>query len=529
MSGSDQPSLRRRNPATGRAYTSAELAAENAQQQATSIPSILDETPSGPPSLNRAEPDIVQPDEELDELQVYSALEPEIPSRTPSPPQRTPSADTPPPRTPTQHSQSDMGSNPTGNPPTGSVTGGLGLGQQGATGPTLESLQAAIRVLETRLQQGNASTTSGSGGGNGTAKTMKPQPFKGTETPKQAQDWIRQIRRYLAATKSPEDQWVAIALSYMIDDAAPFAERIEEENLAYQNWSRPPSPDPDAASVADSEDREEPPHYDTWQSFSDEFHIAFIDTDPQETARFELRSLKMETTDKASDHVTEFKNLARRTKYNEEALLDLFKDSLPSRLFSKLAELPKNSRPSTLKEWYQESVEVDRAYHQNKERTKHNKQLNQGSSGKTSSSTKSNSGSNSNQTHNRAQQTQSNQPRNNQNRGGYQGRKQGQRQNSGQNDNNAASSNVCFNCGKTGHWARKCPEPKKPRNQQAVHNRAQNAASSSSASTPAPAASSSSSSNVLDQFNKMNDDELDNHVRALQQLRSKRGFQKRPN
>ena len=36
----------------------------------------------------------------------------------------------------------------------------------------------------------------------------------------------------------------------------------------------------------------------------------------------------------------------------------------------------------------------------------------------------------------------------------------------------------------------------------------------------------SSSSGILDQFSKMGDDELDNHVRALQQLKSKRDFAK---
>lgn len=402
--------------------------------------------------------------------------------------------------------------------------GGLGLTGSGgsdepnplaglsATDPSynaLEALQREINALKASAA-GNKSKSS-------SAKAMKPTAFRGNETSDKADKWIKHVRRYLnSQNEDPVDE-INIALSYMIEDAATFAERIEADNLAWSEWQDSSEAKDTKSDDEEDDDRSdgEPAHYMTWKDFEEEFRRCFIDTDPAETARFDIRDLKMSASDKCADHVNKFKIMARRTSYNDIALIDYFMDSLPPRLYQRLAELPDSIRPKTLKEWYSSAIDADRAYHHSRDRLKQQKP--------TSQPKKQDNNSTASTSHNRAQQTQSNnQQRNN---GGRQGQNSNQRNNNA-NNNRSNDGKSCFNCGEVGHWANKCPKPKKKpnQNQNTTHNRAQTTGSNAQQLQTNNKASGSSS--ILDQFKNMNEDELDNHVRALQQLHSKKVFQK---
>ena len=98
----------------------------------------------------------------------------------------------------------------------------------------------------------------------------------------------------------------------------------------------------------------------------------------------------MHKDQKADEFLTEFKNLAVRTGYDEEALIDMLQRALievPS-LLEKVLQLrvfpeeekakgkkkiPGLYRPETLEEWYTTVGDFDRAWHQSHEQTKNMK------------------------------------------------------------------------------------------------------------------------------------------------------------
>ena len=61
----------------------------------------------------------------------------------------------------------------------------------------------------------------------------------------------------------------------------------------------------------------------TWADFVKDFSKNYIDVDPKLTAKEKLRNLRMGKDQKADDFLNEFKNLATRTSYNDEALVDM--------------------------------------------------------------------------------------------------------------------------------------------------------------------------------------------------------------
>ena len=282
----------------------------------------------------------------------------------------------------------------------------------------------------------------------------KPTDFKGTESARDARNWLISLDRYYRNRKvKSDDEKVNTALSYHVGKAAEFARRIDAELDAFEEWE---------ITEEGKRAEKEPVHCKSWDEFKERFTREFIDVDPVQTAREELRKLRMDLDQKAEEFITEFKNLATETGYDDAALVDMFQVAIPPRITNKILELRKrpkgvspdipNYRPETLDEWYELAADYDRSYRQSRQRMNEIKGQNNNRSKGNTPNTSSSTGS---------------QPKTGQNNGyrsNFRNNTSGG-QDSGNNrrvtfHTRAAkdmSDVICYRCDKKGHISRDCP------------------------------------------------------------------------
>src|SRR5882672_2437375 len=82
----------------------------------------------------------------------------------------------------------------------------------------------------------------------------------------------------------------------------------------------------------------------------------FGDVDEQITSQQKLDVLKQETT--AADYVVKFRTLARKTGYNDVALVAAFRKGINSKILTKIFGFEK--MPKSLEEWFKTSIKLDR-------------------------------------------------------------------------------------------------------------------------------------------------------------------------
>lgn len=283
------------------------------------------------------------------------------------------------------------------------------------------------------------------------SEVRKPTDFKGTENSRDARNWIDSFERYYSNRKVKKDEEkINTTLSYLVGKASDFARRIQKELDTYDAWNE------------DYEGESNPPpapkHCASWADFKKRFLHEFVDADPVQTAREEIRKLRMESDQRAEEFLTEFKNLAIETGYGDEALIDMLQVALIPRITSKILEMRKrpedvdkdvpNYRPETLDEWYEVAGDLDRSYRLTRQRMTEIK----GQGAQRSKTTPT---------------PETNAPRNNSNNG-YRNNfrnNSGGGQGSGNNRRvqyqtravKDMSEVICYRCDKKGHISRDCP------------------------------------------------------------------------
>ena len=217
----------------------------------------------------------------------------------------------------------------------------------------------------------------------------KISDFTGKETATEAEDWIDQIEAlFRIRVVTSNTTKIETALSYFVKDAAQFARKIRAQRDKYNDWY---ANDRNNA-------RTRPVACITWQEFRMQFMHHYVDVDPVETARDKLAALRMNKDQRADEFLTDFKNLADRTGYDDVALVRMLQQSLvmvPS-LLEKILQLRKRPedqeeqgsyRPETLEEWYTTVGDFDRAWRQAHARTQQVKKEKEGTNGVKETST----------------------------------------------------------------------------------------------------------------------------------------------
>ena len=282
-------------------------------------------------------------------------------------------------------------------------------------------------------------------------EVRKPTDFRGTESARDARNWIHSFERYFKGRKVKSDaEKINTALSYLVGKAAEFARRLQRELDAHDDWED------------GGEEGKEPSCCKTWDDFKLRFLHEFVDADPTLTAREELRKLRMESDQKAEEFLTEFKNLASETGYDEAALIDMLQIALIPRITAEVLRLrirPKDVektvpgyRPETLDEWYEMAGDLDRSYRLTRQRMNEIKGQN---------GTRSKTNTPSTPSHTSAP------PKNNQNQGFRNNFRHNSGGGQGSGDNRRfqyqaramkdMSEVICYRCDKKGHISRDCP------------------------------------------------------------------------
>jgi len=96
----------------------------------------------------------------------------------------------------------------------------------------------------------------------------------------------------------------------------------------------------------------------TFDEFTKQVEEAFGDPDRARTARTKLHDLKMTSNMSADDYTAQFEILAGRTGFNDEALEDAYARGLPAMILDKIHAQP--SLPSNLKAWKEAACQIDR-------------------------------------------------------------------------------------------------------------------------------------------------------------------------
>lgn len=200
-------------------------------------------------------------------------------------------------------------------------------------------LQEFVTHLQKQIQTPTiASTTTSSKKG---LKVATPDVFDGTLS--KAETFLNQLSLYFLVRKSDfqDDQdKINFTLSYMRGGTAgPWADQIIKK---YE--------DPDQESA-----------FGSWAEFKKEFESTFLDPNPAGTARYKMDHLR-QGGKTADEYVASFRELISRTGYNDAAHVEKFEKGLNSALVDKIYALPE--MPSTLKEWVEWAMKLDRQWRQ---------------------------------------------------------------------------------------------------------------------------------------------------------------------
>ena len=169
-----------------------------------------------------------------------------------------------------------------------------------------------------------------------TIKMAKPDPFDGTIA--NTEKFLHQCQLFLAGGTYDNKQKITLALSYMTKGRALIWGELKIQEL---NALTPPF-----GTV-------------TYAAFETQVRQAFGDSDRAATARLKIKTVKQGNAS-ADDYIVDFDQYKDLTLYNNDALIQAFKEGLNQPLLSKIYALP--AMPTTIQEWQQWASKLDRQY-----------------------------------------------------------------------------------------------------------------------------------------------------------------------
>jgi Retrotransposon gag protein/Zinc knuckle len=172
-------------------------------------------------------------------------------------------------------------------------------------------------------------------------KLPVPDVFDGSRD--KYKEWKRQIALYAMVRKADfqdDEEKIAWVIGLMKGGTAgPLADNFVDELID------PSKPTPDYLS--------------DWKKFMTKMDEMFKEADEQGKALQKLKALK-QGSKTADEFFAEFKTWAAATKFNDEALIDRLKEGLNGPLLDSIYHL--NKLPTTLDEWYTEASRLDRQW-----------------------------------------------------------------------------------------------------------------------------------------------------------------------
>ena len=165
-------------------------------------------------------------------------------------------------------------------------------------------------------------------------KLGQPPAFDGT--PEKARGWFNNVQLYLLVNKdtyNDDDRKITYALSFMREGSAALWSLTETEAALKRN----------------------PPNFGTWQNFLNKFSASFILENTKDQAIAWMTTTKVDKKTPLMDYISQFKNNAALSEIsNEDVLINFYSRGIPSFLMKKIYGM--DTVPNTIEKWYQATL-----------------------------------------------------------------------------------------------------------------------------------------------------------------------------
>ena len=165
-------------------------------------------------------------------------------------------------------------------------------------------------------------------------KLGQPPAFDGT--PEKARGWFNNVQLYLLVNKdiyNDDDRKIAYALSFMREGSAALWSLTETEAALKRN----------------------PPNFGTWQNFLNRFSASFILQNTKDQAIAWMTTTRVDKKTPLMDYISQFRNNAALSEINnEDVLINFYSRGIPSFLMKKIYGM--DTVPDTIEKWYQATL-----------------------------------------------------------------------------------------------------------------------------------------------------------------------------
>ena len=176
-------------------------------------------------------------------------------------------------------------------------------------------------------------------------KLGQPPTFNGT--PEKARGWFNNTQLYLLVNKeiyNDNDRKIAFALSFMREGSAALWALTKTEAALKRN----------------------PPNFGTWQGFLNKFSASFILKNTKDQAIAWMMTTKVDKKTPFMDYISQFKNNATLSEINnQDVLINFYSRGIPPFLMKKIYGM--DTVPNNIDKWYQQTLHFQHVWEKTNE------------------------------------------------------------------------------------------------------------------------------------------------------------------